>query len=89
MTSDISKCYSQYKFSFGDAINTAKTTALQCINEKMDEGKRIVDNAINDIKQTAQDVGDSAVLMALCNQYPITSVASLVAKVSCLGQVSD
>lgn len=71
-------------------MNTAKNTALQCINDKIDEGKTIADNAINDIQTAAQNITAAAQLMAQCAQYTVQfpSMAGLAAKVACLGQVS-
>lgn len=90
-TSNIRQCYQLNKFSFNDAINTAKSTAMQCINDKFNEGKTIVDNAIKDIQNTVQDVANGAQLMAECAQFTIQfpSVAGLVAKVTCLSQVCE
>lgn len=90
LSSDIRQCYLLNKFSFGDAINTAKSTAMQCISDKMNEGKTIVDNAINDIQAAARDVSNGAQLITQCREFTVTfpSVAGLVAKVTCLSQVS-
>lgn len=88
MTANISDCYSKHKFSFGDALNTAKSTAMQCINDKVDQGKAIIRSAIDDIKTAAEDVADNARLMAQCSQFEVSSVSTLVAKISCLSQVS-
>lgn len=70
-------------------MNTAKNTALQCIDDKINEGKTIVDNAINDIRTAAQNISGAAQLMEQCKQYTVQfpSMAGLVAKVSCFGQV--
>lgn len=89
VSADIRQCYQLNKFSFGDAMNTAKSTALQCINDKFNEGKTIVDNAINDIRTTIQDVSGAAQMISECRQFTITfpSIAGLVAKVACLSQV--
>lgn len=88
-TSSIRQCYQLNKFSFGDAINTAKSTALQCINDKFNESKTIVENAINNIQAAVQDVAGGAQLIVQCSQYTIQfpSIAGLVAKVTCLSQV--
>lgn len=63
---------------------------MQCINDKMNEGKTIVDNAINDIQAAARDVSNGAQLITQCREFTVTfpSVAGLVAKVTCLSQVS-
>lgn len=70
-------------------MNTAKSTAMQCINDKCNEGKTIADNAINNIRTAIQDVSNGAQLIAECRQFTITfpSVAGFVAKVTCLSQV--
>lgn len=70
-------------------MNTAKNTAMQCINDKVNEGETIADNAINDIQSAIQNITGGAQLMAQCSQYTIQfpSMAGLVAKVTCLGQV--
>lgn len=88
-TSNIRQCYQLNKFTFSDAINTAKSTAMQCISNKINEGKTIVDNAINDIQSAVQDVAGGAQLMAECARFTIQfpSVAGLVARVTCLSQV--
>lgn len=91
LSSDVLKCYELNKFSFGDALNTAKNTAMQCINEKVNEGRTIADNAINDIQTAIQNITGGAQLMAQCSQYTVQfpSMAGLVAKVTCLGQVNE
>lgn len=89
LASNIRQCYQSNKFTFSDAIGTAKTTAIQCINDKINEGKTIVDNAINNIRTAAQDISGGAQLIAECSQFTIElpSVAGLVAKVTCLSKV--
>lgn len=89
LSANIRQCYQLNKFSFGDAIGTAKSTAMQCINNKFDEGKTILDNAINNIRSAAQDISDGAQLIAECSQFTVAfpSVAGLLAKVTCLGKV--
>lgn len=91
LADDVRQCYELNKFSFGDALNTAKNTAMQCINDKINEGKTIADNAINDIQTAIQNITGGAQLMAQCSQYTVQfpSMAGLVAKVTCLGQVKE
>lgn len=62
---------------------------MQCIDDKVNEGKTIADNAINDIRSAMQNISGAAQLMAQCTQYTVQfpSMAGLVAKVSCLGKV--
>lgn len=89
LSANVRQCYELNKFSFDDAMNTAKSTAMQCINDKCNEGKTIADNAINNIRTAVQDVSNGAQLIAECRQFTITfpSVAGFVAKVTCLSQV--
>lgn len=89
LSSEIRQCYQLNKFSFGDAIGTAKNTAMQCITDKFNEGKTIVDNAINNIRSAIEDINGGAKLIAECSQFTIQfpSVAGLVAKVTCLSKV--
>lgn len=89
LSTGIRQCYQLNKFTFGDAIDTAKNTAMQCINDKVNEGKTIVDNALNNIQSAAQDIRGGAQLIAECTQFTITfpSMAGLVAKVTCLTKV--
>ncbi|XP_055325055.1 uncharacterized protein LOC129579223 [Sitodiplosis mosellana] len=86
LSSGIRQCYQLNKFSFSDAIGTAKNTAIQCITDKFNEGKTIVDNAINNIRSAVQDINGGAQLIAECSQFTVgfPSVAGLVAKVTCL-----
>ncbi|XP_031636328.1 uncharacterized protein LOC116349162 [Contarinia nasturtii] len=86
LSSNIRQCYQLNKFTFGDAIGTARTTAMQCINDKFNEGKTIMDKAINNIRTAAEDINGGAQLIAECSQFTIgfPSVAGLVAKVTCL-----
>lgn len=89
LSANVRQCYELNKFSFDDAMNTAKSTAMQCINNKFNEGKTIADNAINNIRTAVQDVSNGAQLIAECRQFTITfpSVAGFVAKVTCFSQV--
>lgn len=89
LSANARQCYQLNKFSFNDAINTAKSTAMQCINDKFNEGKTIADNAINNIRTAVQDVSNGAQLIAECRQFTVEfpSVAGFVAKVTCLSQV--
>lgn len=71
-------------------MNTAKNTAMQCIEDKVNQGKTIVENAVNDIQSAVQNISGAAQLMSQCTQYTVQfpSMAGLVAKVTCLGQVT-
>lgn len=89
LSANIRQCYQLNKFSFGDAIGTAKNTAIQCITDKFNEGKTIMDKAIDDIRSAVQDISGGAQLIAECNQFTVgfPSMAGLIAKVTCLSKV--
>lgn len=89
LSNDIRQCYELNKFTFSDAINTARTTAMQCITDKLNQGKMIADNAIKDIRTVIQDIRSAGQMIAECRQFLISfpSVAGAVAKVACLSQV--
>lgn len=91
LSNGIRQCYQLNKFSFSDAMGTAKNTAIKCINDKVDEGKTILDNAINNIRSAIQDISDGAQLIAECSQFTVgfPSAAGLVAKVTCLSKVNS
>lgn len=77
------------KFTFGDAINTAKTAAMQCITNKVNQGKAIVETAIANIQSAANSLTSGTQLLAECRQYVtlFPSPAGFVAKAACLSQV--
>lgn len=89
-SSDIRQCYQLNKFTFGDAISTAKTTAMQCITNKVNQGKTIVETAIANIQSAAQGITSGTQLLAECRQYVslFPSPAGFVAKAACLSQVN-
>lgn len=89
LSSDVRQCYELNKFTFADAMNTAKSTAMQCITDKINQGKTIADNAIKDIRNTVQDIRNAGQIIAECRQYSISfpSIAGVVAKIACLSQV--
>lgn len=77
------------KFTFSDALNTARSIATQCITDKFNEGKATIENAINNIQSAVNDIGNGAKAIVECKQFLIAfpSVAGSVAKITCLGQV--
>lgn len=87
--SNIRQCYELNKFTFTDAMNTARSTAMQCIRDKINQGKTIVENAVNNIQSAAQDMSNGSQLISQCQQYlsSFPSSAGVVAKVACLTQV--
>lgn len=70
-------------------MNTARSTAMQCITDKINQGKTIVDNAINNIQSAAQDVSNGSQLISQCQQHLLSfpSPAGIIARVACLTQV--
>lgn len=91
LSPEIRQCYQLNKFTFVDALNIARVTAMQCITDKVNEGKTIIDNAINNIESAAQDIGNGAHAIVECKQFltSFPSVAGAVAKVTCLSQVEQ
>lgn len=89
LSSDVRQCYQLNKFAFGDAINTAKATAMQCITNKVNQGKTIVETAIVNIQLAANSITSGTQLLAECRQYVslFPSPAGFVAKTACLSQV--
>lgn len=89
LSADAVQCYLSNKFTFGDAMNTARNTSLQCISDKMNQGKTILDNAINNIRTAAQNISNGAELISVCSQFTLTypSMAGLIARATCLSQV--
>lgn len=71
-------------------MNTARNTAWQCMEDKINQANTIAENTINDIQFAMQNVTGAAQLMAQCSTHTVQlpSMAGLVAKVACLGQVS-
>ncbi|XP_037038443.1 uncharacterized protein LOC119075965 [Bradysia coprophila] len=82
----VQNCYNSYGFKFSDAITAARVTAGQCLANKINEVKSIVDDfrtSITDAVANVRDVGEQlGQCRILANLYP--SIAGLIAKASCL-----
>lgn len=90
LSSDIRQCYQQNRFTFGDAINTAKDQVGRCLTDKANEAKAIFESARNNIQSAYDNIGNGAAMMAECNQLTIEfpSPAGVVAKAACLQEVN-
>lgn len=86
----IQNCYKLYGFKFSDAISISKTMAGQCLSNKINEAKNIVQDFRNSITNAVVNLRDVAGQIKQCqilaNLYP--SIAGLIAKASCLNIVS-
>lgn len=85
----VRQCYQQNSFSFTDAINTARNQVKQCVDDKINEVRTIVENGISNIANAISDTNNVAQLLANCNQLTLSypSVAGLIAKGACLNSV--
>lgn len=87
----IRQCYQRNSFSFSNAINTAKSTASQCISDKIDQANSIIQQARSDIGTAIQNIANGYQLISQCSQissqYP--SVAGVLARTACLQEVID
>lgn len=63
---------------------------MQCITDKLNEGKEIADNAMNDIRTAMQEIGNATQMIGECRQFLtiFPSVAGAIAKIACLSEVS-
>lgn len=88
-TQTLRDCYQTNKFTFSDAIGTARNETLQCMKDKYDEVNEIVDNGRMNITNAVANVQNVAEMIGVCNKLTIMypSLAGLVAKGACLNAV--
>lgn len=86
---DIRNCYQNNKFSFSDAINTAKAQATQCLVDKFNQAQSIVQNGRGNIENAFSNLANVGQILSECGQltslYP--SAAGVAAKGACLNKV--
>lgn len=61
----------------------------QCVTDKLNEGKSIIESARNNIQSAFDNIANGAQMMAECNKITLEfpSAAGIVAKAACLQEV--
>lgn len=89
LSNSVRNCYENNKFSFSDAINTAKSQATQCLTDKFNQAQSTVQDGRSNIENAFNNLADVGQLLSQCAQLTSTypSAAGIAAKGACLNQV--